>query len=247
MNNKLWFVILILIIGSWQIAFSATDKIDSLQNRIKSLEESREKLSQSNLDKSEALAAVNDEIYKIKNDKQSIYFWAGLLIGLFTTGITSYIAIGVFIKNKLKKLFENELHDKKNILLDIVYRKNEEITFKETKKIAIISNSDNEKQLLQSILVSTKFNGENVTYEKFPTDVKNINADIVIFNDYEGKVNLDNLYDEIKKLNNNKIGFYFGTQALNKEEYAPQKIAIANIPHQFYGNLMSALHYQNTL
>lgn len=250
MKKVKYFFFLFLLIHNVSLGQTQDNNIN-IQKRLQILE------TKDTLDET-AIKDIQKDLKTLQGDFYKRNLWCiglGAFVTLIITGIGYLLSINKFIMNKLKELFLREIHDNRNILLDIIFQREKESKFKDGKKIIVYSANDSDELFLKKLLVSNGF--KKCKYFRYYPSEEHQNShdvDVVICNNYskQDKI-LPEVVEKINKLPDGVIGFYFGGMHLDKDvkdrtgNKIKKEITYANVPHQFYGNLMSALYYQDTL
>jgi hypothetical protein len=229
-----------------------TNNID-IEKRLEYLEKGHSLLEKDFENKKGSLEnKIEEEMIKISQDNN----WANRILSFLIGGITGTIgavfATWWYAKKyadmKLKELFEKKLQDNESALVKLIEEKNVVIELIKNKKIVVCSTDSSDSKFLKSFLEKKGF---EAMYINDLEKLREIKADIVIFNDINNKIGISKIEEIIPKLPQNTLRFYYGKGRVdeNRDKFPElaDYISFANAPAQLYGNLISALHYHDTL
>ena len=174
--------------------------------------------------------------------KVTVIFGVSSILGL----LLLWFGMWRFIDKSRKEMIEKKLQDKQELLLNVIEVRDSDSRLRKKKRIVVVSSGEKNQNLLRDLLVTSGFEKvEYVEIGELKTDVK---ADLTIVNDDGNGFGDDEqtVRDVIESMPT-KMVFYFGPKRIKFEEINEKKMASASFPSQVYGNLMSAMHYQDAL
>jgi hypothetical protein len=173
--------------------------------------------------------------------------WALLAL----VGLGGFIGFPIWIKKKAQeaadKKYDQFFAEEKNRVLKLIEEKDEVVQLKKAKRILVLTPQGGSESFLRGFFLKDDF--KSPTYQSFPTpdDFDFSKFDLVLFND-DNPSGFSEKKTEIVETANRFpakiVCFYFGAGRVNIDT---MKFASANFRSQLYGNLLSALHYQDWL
>lgn len=222
------------------------DRVDKLEEVTKKHTDDFDKFQKENGKTFDLFKKEIDIDFKAFKQENGVFIKVGFWLGIGSVLGLIMLVFGFwrFIDKKVKELFEKKLHDKQNSLFSMIDERDHDHKLRQTKSILVLSNGDTTKGLLRNLLVSSKF--ESVDY----ADIGNIasvkKTELTIINDYNNGIgNDEKVYEVIQNVPGDMV-FYFGPKNINFTN-VKKEMASARFPSQVYGNLMSALHYQDSM
>lgn len=172
------------------------------------------------------------------------------IAGLFTLLITIFQYAG----KKAKELFEYRFHtefdqhfkEKESTIRAIIDAKNEESRIRAEKSVLVLSGGDAKDSFAVNLLEGMDF--KQLRHERFRPQVIFRGEDVVLVDDEKGALDETIIKELAGETHPESVYFYFGPKRIMVEDPGLQsRIAFANVKFQLYGNLFSALRYQELL
>ncbi|WMN11030.1 hypothetical protein QYS49_36935 [Marivirga salinae] len=210
------------------------------------------KLLESNKEKSLYKKEIELLLKEYKQEK-TFLDWIAIAVG----GITVLSLFGFWqrvksmAQKKIEEQFEVILDEKKGQLIKIIDSHDDEEKLKRKKKIRVITAHDSDVSFLNSFFKKFDFKHIEVIEmeEGDNVDLKDYNFDLLFLNREEGNKPLSDEMSQklITDLPQDSIVFSFGKFINNYDENAKKRFAAATNWSQLYGNLISALKYQELI
>lgn len=217
-------------------------EIDQLQKEMRS------DLDMAARKQEDAIARVQADVGWIKK------FLGGLAIFTVVSIIGLLITIFQYAGKKAKELFEYRFHaefdrhfkEKEATIRAIIDAKDEESQIKTEKSVLVLSGGDASDSFAVNLLEGAGF--KKLRHERFRPDVIFRGEDVALVDDETGGLDEAIIKELAGKIRPESVFFYFGPKRIMVEDPAVQsRIAFANVKFQLYGNLFSALRYQESL
>lgn len=257
--------ILILLLGCLCVTGYAQKKetMEDLSKRIedytKTINDLKNKLDTLEKVYNDQLRKINEkiEIAKLREGvesaKEGIKDTKNLLYWIFGIGVGVFAALYTYFLNKYHKsriLAEREIREKiayyfdteESNLVQLVEQVDSKALNK--KSIFVLSPVGSDTDFIRKFFKDARF--PNVEFQ-YTDKIKNLNkANLVLFNNEDGKFDHDHISDIMKKTKKDVVCFYFGTDRFDSGEFK-DRVSFANARVQLYGNLINALRYQTLL
>ncbi|UCH97776.1 MAG: hypothetical protein JSV88_13235 [Candidatus Aminicenantes bacterium] len=244
--------ILILLLGSLCVTGYAQKKetVEDLSKRLDTLE----KVYNAQLEELEVIkekiqiAELKKEVESAKEgikDTRNLLYWifgitVALFLGLFTYFEKAY--------NKSKMRAEREIMKKIAYYFDTeesnLQRLVEEADLNRLKNkmsILVLSPVRADISFIKDFFKRARFPNVNFQYTDNITNLKS--ANMVLFNNDDGKFDHKEILNIIAKTKDDVYCFYFGQNRFESGDYK-DRVSFANTKLQLYGNLINALRYQ---
>lgn len=205
------------------------------------------------------LNEFNQNLANHKHEIRKEVEWVGTLLKILLAfsilGIISlFVSVFKYARTKANELFESRFHvefdrqfeKKKTSIREIIDEKDKEAQLKKDKSIMVMSDVDQENSFAYNLLERLDF--KNISHKTFHEDVDFSNINVVLIDDDRNLLDQTEIIDKASKTPPESIYFYFGPKRITVEDSELQtRIAFANVKFQLYGNLFSALQYQESL
>jgi hypothetical protein len=154
-------------------------------------------------------------------------------------------------EKKIEERFEVILQEKKEQLIKIIDSHDDEEKLKRTKRLRIIIDENSDPSFLLSFFKKFDFKHVEIidVNEQFDMTLQDDDYDILFLNREEGNSPLSDVMSKkfISNLSKDSIVFSFGQFVHNYDDKAKKRFAAATNWSQLYGNLISALKYQELI
>jgi hypothetical protein len=254
------------------IAIGATDQkkdpVEELGKRIESLEKERDMWKNNLAEQKEIIKEqinnkteqLDNRFKKMENDLKDDNSYIKVLLWIFgtVTGIgiiTAIIALifsffkirkrlEVIAEEKIREKFDQIFSEKKNQIITMIDKQNEELQLKKEKSILVIRKNPKEDPFIEKFFKDMEFS--NVQYETL-NNVKDLNKyDLILFNNEKLNIDHADLLAIVAKTKPEVFCFYFGPDRFDGKEFK-DRVNFANSRVQLYGNLINSLRYQSLL
>lgn len=251
-------IILMIMMGFLYSTGFAQKKetVEELSNRIKILEDQKEKLDiqgkllQEKFDvKAKELQLIAEEI-KLEQKRNNWLIPSILLIFSFI-GLSGFVSLKKYIEKKAQEKAEklvNEVYkEKARELLELARKQNEEFQLKETKSILVVSKNSDDNTFIERFFKKMEFHNDKIKYETL-SQVKNPDKyDLLLFNNENLNIDHGDLLAILAKTKPVNFCLYFGPDRFDGGKEFKDRVNFANSPVQLYGNLINSLRYQSLL
>ncbi len=159
---------------------------------------------------------------------------------------SAYTKISETFNQHFDKELEKRFQAKEADIKKLIHFHNEELQIKKTKKIMVLSPKEADHQFVEKYFETMEF--ENVRFEVFDPQKHYVDQDLILFNDLDKKF----AFEEEEIINYSKsqpediICFYFGDKWIEPKKIG-DNFTFAKVKTQLYGNLMSALRFQEVI
>lgn len=249
MNKKNLVIITCFLLIKGNLAFSSNDSltIKNLEYRIKKIEDYRT-LDDRRFDNKAKEIELKIEDYRIQ---KTVLDWIALAIG----GFALVSLFGFWLKakklaeKKIEEKFETIFNEKKHLLLRIIDSHDKETELKKKSSILILESKQSNTDFLENFFSKLGFN--NTLLKKVsdyePIDEK-INYDLLFLFREDSNYPLEDTLCKkyIDASRSDSIVFIFGGKQLDITNIKSRSSS-ATFWSQIYGNLISALKYQEII
>jgi len=176
-----------------------------------------------------------------------VYISLGSLLGIAGLVFSFYRrAVRIFnkivderVENLFEMSFDEHFNQKKDSIIQILRKHDEETELRENKRIIVLSPEESDEYF-------ERMGFEKVQYHKMGSDQKPGDVDLIFFNGGNFEIKKDDIFKYIDKLGDQTSYFYYG-KAIPLSDELLEKISFANLKSQIYGNLINALRYQSMM
>jgi hypothetical protein len=221
--------------------------IKDLENKLKTIIEGYDAQLRA-IKKKIQIAELNEGVKSAKEgikDTRTLLYWifgiiVGAFVGLYTYFVNKYhksrMRAEMEIREKIAHYFDTEERN----LIQMVEEADLN-SLKNKSSILVLSPVNSDVTFFRKFFINTRFT--NVDYQ-YIDNISNLNkANLVLFNNDDGKFDHKEILEIIKKTRENVFCFYFGQGRFESGEYK-DRVSFANTKLQLYGNLINALRYQ---
>lgn len=227
---------------------SSQTKVDTLQQRVKVLEDNRSNMEQLYKISEEKLSGHIDDLIRDKMkdvDEQkrilSMLVFVGVpgtIIGFLLVYLGAIKKAKKFIIDKIEKIVEH----KREELIKLIETQEFDSKLRKIKRIMILSTSEEAQGKIKQIFDKFKFQKVNyrivTEYKDYPDN------DLIVFNDYDESFEPDVITEFITKAKNEEIGFVAYT---SRKLQGNPRLNFSNAPFTLYHNVLSTLKYSEIL
>jgi hypothetical protein len=221
--------------------------IDDLKNKLDTLE----KVYNAQLKKIKEgiqIAKLREGVESAKEgikDTKNLLYWifgiaVGAFLGLYTHFVNKYHKSRMLAEREIMKKIAYYFDTEESNLLQVV----EEADLNHLKNkisILVLSPVGIDISFIKDFFKRTRF--PNV-YFQYTDNITNLNrANLVLFNNDDGKFDHKEILKIIAKTKDDVYCFYFGQGRFDSGDYK-DRVSFANTKLQLYGNLINALRYQ---
>jgi hypothetical protein len=248
--------ILILLFGVFCVTGYTQKKetVEDLSKRLDTLEKSYNtqlKKINEKIQIVELKKEVDSAKEGIKDTRNLLYWIVGIGICIFGIVVSAFAALYTHFLNKYHKsrmLAEREIRERIAYYFDTeesnLQRLVEEADLNRLKNkmsILVLSPVRVDISFIKDFFKRARFPNVNFQYTDKITNLKS--ANMVLFNNDDGKFNHKEILNIIAKTKDDVYCFYFGQGRFESGDYK-DRVSFANTKLQLYGNLINALRYQ---
>ncbi len=229
-------------------------KIDSLENRIRVLEQTA-KTSASEFDGKFANKAgeLDNKLEAMRLAFQEDFFWAKAFAVVGIAGVLGIVAMFLSLMQrapaiaakKVKEKFDELLQSKKEQLIALIREQDEERRMKAQKRLLVLHAPGGDCNFLNLFFAEMDF--RQVAYAVIDDYAPSPEHDLVFFHNDNGDLDKAKIVETANRTPSHTVCFYFGRGTVDTPGDLGRRFAFANARTQLYGNLMNALRYQKLL
>lgn len=237
-------LLLIFMLFIFTSVNSQDKRIDSLETRIKYLEDYKNNIDQLYMINSEKLSKnINDKFdEKIKDiDDAKRILNLLLFIGIPGT-VIGLLAVYVGAINKAKKIITNKIvnivEQKREDLIKLIETQEFDSKLRKSKRLIVLSPNPESNDQIKNIFKKFKF--QEVIFRVINQYTQMDNFDLIIFNDYDGSLSQEIINEYIEKISDDEVSFVAYT---TKNLHRNPRINFSNSPFTLYHSILSTLKY----
>lgn len=229
-------------------------KIDSLENRIRILEQTA-KTSASELDGKFANKAgeLENKLESTRLAFQEDFFWAKAFAIVGIGGVLGIVAMFISLMRrapaiaeaKVKEKFDELLQTKKEQLIALIREQDDERRLKAQKRLLVLHAPGADRDFLTRFFAEMDF--KQIGYAAIDDYIPSPEHDLVFFHNDNGDLDKARVVEIANRTPSHVVCFYFGPGRVDTTGNLDRRFAFANARTQLYGNLMNALRHQKLL
>ncbi len=231
-------------------------KIDSLENRIRFLEQTaKTSVSESEFDGKFANKAgeLDNKLESMRLAFQEEFFWAkafavvgiGGILGIVVMFISLMRRAPAIAEKKLHEKFDELLQSKKEQLIELIREQDDERRMKAQRRLLVLYAPGADCDFLNRFFAEMDF--RQVGYKTIDDYEPRADYDLIFFHNDNGDLDKAKIVETANRTPSRAVCFYFGPGRVDTPGDLDRRFAFANARTQLYGNLMNALRYQKLL